>query len=180
MDMQISSFLGVILSLFIFLVLLCWAQLVCFGHEQSHSGRGDRLLRWQATVSELTCFLWLCLSEPCLPKKMLHHGAHTLVRSPSDPSLKAQTAAGEIREERTPRHTQHTRSDAGTQDRSGSDRSGYTFNPARITSTGPLMSVDLQQPHCGPCLLLEPLSPHTYFILGTRLNHSRTGLSLVV
>lgn len=46
----------------------CSVPLVFFGGEQSHSGHGDRL-RWQATVSELTCFLWLCLSEQCLPKK---------------------------------------------------------------------------------------------------------------
>lgn len=79
------------LSVFIFLLLcICLVQLLFFGHRQSPWERGDGRLQWQvATISELTCFLWLCLSERHHPKKdAASQGAHSAA-FPSDPSLKA-------------------------------------------------------------------------------------------
>lgn len=120
--------------------LSCSVPLVFFGGEQSHSGHGDRLLRWQATVSELTCFLWLCLSEQRLPKKdAASWGPHSGT-FPSDPSLKASTAAEEIRDS----HRVSLNSITTGEDRSSSDWSGLLtgpsmskhLHPARITSPG--------------------------------------------
>lgn len=82
---------------FIATVLYFWYLMAV---EESTQGCGDWSQHGQATLSELTCFLWLRLSEECLPKKDAaswgpHSGAF-----PSDPSLKASAAAEEIRHSR--------------------------------------------------------------------------------
>lgn len=82
---------------FISTVLYFWYLMAV---EESTHGCGDWSQHGQATLSELTCFLWLCLSEERLPKKDAaswgpHSGAF-----PSDPSLKASAAAEEIRHSR--------------------------------------------------------------------------------
>lgn len=90
--------------------------------------------RWQTTtltghmVSELTGFLCLCLSEQHLPKKDAASWCLHFSTFPSDPSLKAWTAAVEIREERPRTHTEDLRHiNSVGQDRSGSDWSGLQW-----------------------------------------------------
>lgn len=73
----------------------CFALLVFYDHLRS--GCADKPLRGQTTRSELTGFLWLCLSEECLPKKDAASWGPHFGTFPSDPSLKAPAAAEEIR-----------------------------------------------------------------------------------
>lgn len=81
-------------SHFISPVLYFWYLM---GVKESTQGRGDWSQHGQATLSELTCFLWLCLSEKRLPKKDAASWGPHCGAFPSDPSLKASAAAEEIR-----------------------------------------------------------------------------------
>ena len=131
-------------------------------------------------VSELTCFLWLCLSEQYVPKKMLHHGAHALVRSPLIPLLRPEQQLARL-ERRGHRRT-HT--DSPTRPARGDlVQTGLGFCQKHLL-TGPSSSKHLHRTRSpcldpyvrgspatgGPCLLSELLTPHGCFILGSRLN----------
>lgn len=98
----------------------CFVLVVFDDHLRSRSGYVDKLLRGQATRSELTGFLWIWLSEQGLPKKDAASRGPHFGTFPSDPSLKAPAAAEEIRGWKT--------LDGITtgEDGSGSDWSGST------------------------------------------------------
>lgn len=88
------------------------------------------------SLSELTCFLWLCLPKKDAASWGPHAGAF-----PPDPSLKASAAAEEIRPSRRDSPGNTT---TGGGDRSGTDRtlalrskrSVLELHPASVATTG--------------------------------------------
>ena len=163
------------------LVLFCWAQLVFLGPWTKPLGP-----RWQTAtltghgVWAHMLFVALSLRAVC-PKKDAASWGPRFGTFPSDPSLKAWTAAGEIRKERTQTDT-HRLSNTTGQGRSGSDWTGllseassdrtqFVQTPPSKTRSPCLDPYVRGSPATGgPCLLSELLTPHGCFILGSRLN----------
>lgn len=94
---ELLGFLGCKLSPF---YLPCSVLLVPNGRKGIHSGPWWLIATWTGHTLELTCFLWLCLSEERLPKKDAASWGPHCGAFPSDPSLKASAAAEEIRHSR--------------------------------------------------------------------------------
>lgn len=120
----------------------------CVDYILSPVGYKQRLQTTTLTghmVSELTGFLCLYLSEQHLPKKDAASWCLHFSTFPSDPSLKAWTAAVEIREERPRTHTEDLRHiNSVGQDRSGSDWSGLQWQKTGSRICRQLFSLPLR------------------------------------
>lgn len=179
--MRYAVFGGDTLSLFISLIVFCWAQLVFLGPWTK-----PLRPRWQtATLTGHGVWahmLFVALSLRAVPpKKDAASWGPRLVRSPLIPLLRPKQQLARLERGHRRTHTQPLQHDRLGEIWFRLDLAFviriFWLDPVRPNTfveqdhlAWTLMSVDLQQPNGGPCLLSEPLTPHGCFVLGSRLN----------